>query len=418
MNTSQKKGTVFIVDLATEKLAEAIHKAGYQAGALILWHDRVTPSSWAVKASGYDIELRMSTKDPLEKIEQALREAAPNIVGIIPTNEPSEEVACRLAERFGLPHNDPDIAAVRWNKAKVKELAQAAGLRVPKFKACYSPKEVLKFSKELTFPIIIKTPQGSASVNVFKCHSEKDLIEKYHVITTTPDDFGNQPNYCVVEEYIGGQEYQVNIFSDGEETHVTDIWLTEKIDSKYASNLYYNSWLVSPDDPEMEKICQYSIRVAEVTSIRYGPGHIEVKVDEKGPALIEAHARFGGGRQPEFLQELSSFDPYDKTVKVFTKSSAHIPQQITFNAYAAVASCPIVTTREKREKLDIKAIHELPSYHSEISRFGFANQSARPTTNLSNCPFRVWLKNKTQEQLHRDADLVHKLFRDSYVGVV
>lgn len=402
--------TVFVVDLATPKLAEAIHKAGYQAGALVLWHDRVTPSSWAIKSAGYDVELRMSTKDPLDTIEAVLRQAAPDIAGIIPTNEPSEEVACRLAQRFNLPHNSPEIAAIRWNKAKVKELAQKAGLRVPKFKECYSEKDVRDFAKELSYPIIIKPPAGAASINVFKCHTLNELLEKHQTIISTPDDFNNRPDYSVVEEYIAGTEYQINTFSDGKNVRVTDIWLTEKIDTEFASNLYYNSWVVDPADPKAESIAAYAVKVTRANGIKYGPGYIQLKADEKGPALIEIHARFGGGGLPEIVKFVSNFDPIKATVAVFTKGSTIIPEKMKFSSHFAIVACPSVWNCERGQLKGIEEIRRLPTYCGSYPKEETQLSPVRPTTTLRNNPFVVWLSGNDQDQLHKDMQRVHELF--------
>lgn len=405
------KKTVFVVDLATPQLAQAIHKAGYQAGALVLWHDRVTPSAWSIDAAGYDIQLRLDLKkNSLDEIEAALRKAAPDIVGIIPTNEPSEEAACRIAERFNLPHNSPDIAAIRWHKAKVKELAQQAGLRVPKFKACYSPEEVQEFSKSLSYPIIIKTPQGSASVNVFKCHNEKDLVEKHRAIITTPDDFGNQSNYSVIEEYIGGTEYQANTFSDGKKVHVTDVLQTEKIETEFAANLYYNDLLIDPRDSKIHDVVSYVEKVAEITGIKYGPGHIEVKVDGEGPALIEAHARFGGYNEPEMVQKFSNFDPFAAIVEAFTRGVVSIPEYIEFSTHVACASCPSTWSCQRGVVKGLDEIRKLSSYHSEHLGRGVVLEPVLPTTHLHNYPLFVWLVHRSQEQLSQDLKRVHKAF--------
>lgn len=406
-----KKGTIVVVDLATPQLAKAIHDAGYQAMALILWHDRVTPSPWGVEAAGYDLQLRLKTTDPLEEIEKKVLEMASNIVGVIPTNEPSEEAACRLAAHFGLPHNDPEIAAIRWNKAKVKRLAQAAGLRVPRFQACHSVEDVKSFAKSLTFPIIIKTPAGSAGVNVFKCHNLEDLLAKHRIITTTPDDFGNQPRYSVGEEYISGLEYQVVTFSDGKNVHVTDIWPTEKIDTAYASNLFYNSWLMTPHDHSLQAVVEYAKRIIQSNHINYGPGHIELKVDENGPALIEIQARFGGGSLADIVRGFSNFDPFKATVEVFSKGHTAVPKRIKFSTHFAIAGCPSIWTCERGQIKGIKEVRHLPSHYASDPEWAYP-RPVKPTTNLHDYPYAaVWLAGPDQKQLHKDMQRVHELLR-------
>lgn len=407
--SAKSTGTVVVVDLATRELAEAIHKAGYQAMALILWHDRVTPSAWGVEAAGYDAQLRLSTKDPLEKIEQALREIAPNIVGIVPTNEPSEEVACRLAQKLSLSHNDPEIAAIRWHKAKCKELVQKAGLRVPKFKECYSEKDVRDFAQTLSYPIILKTPAGAASVNVFKCHNLKDLLQKHKIIITTPDDFGSQPNYSVMEEYIGGTGYNVNTFSNGEEVVVTDMWLSETIDTAYAANLHYHSLLVDTHDQSLQAVVEYVKKVVQNTGVKYGPAYTEVKVDKKGPALIEVHARFSGGAVAKIIQNLSNFNPFQATIEVFTKRFAAMPEQVKISSYFAIVSCPSTQTCEKAVINGIEEVRRLPSYYLCDPEWPYP-RPIQPTTNLHSFPFKsIWLAGTNQDQIHKDVEQVHKL---------
>lgn len=404
------KPAVVVMDHALPHEADAIQEAGFTPVSLVLWQDRCTPSSWAVQAAGYEVRLRMNPNDSLEKIEKALREATTGIAGIIPTNEPTEEIACRLAERFHVPHNSPEIAAIRWNKAKVKELAGAASLRVPKFRVCYSQKDIIQAAQEFSLPVIIKTPFSSASVNVFKCVSKESLFEKHNIITTTPDDFGIIPNYSVIEEYINGTEYQINTFSDGTNFFVTDIWLTKKIDNKFASNLYYDSWIVGPEYKKYNEIVAYAINVARATGITYGPAHIEVKIDSKGPALIEAHARFGGGRQPEILREISNFDPFRATLEVFTRGQITLPVKVQYSKFAAVADCPSVWNCEKGTVHGIEQIRKLPSYYSESLLYGPYPQRIVPSKDFSKFPLAIYLIHKEQSQLQQDLEQVHSLF--------
>lgn len=410
MNTSQKKGTVFVIDLCTEHLAKAIHNAGFLAGSLVLWQDRLTYSPWAIQANGYDVALRQSPSDSLDKLEAETRKASSHIAGIISTNEPTEEIAARLAKRLNVPHNNPDVAAIRWHKAKIKDHVAKAGLRVPKAKMCYSDQDILDFIKDLSFPVIIKTPAGSASVNVFRCNDTESLIKNHEIITSTSDDFGNTPDHSVVEEYISGRLFEVNTFSDGKSVRVTDAWFTEKIDTDYADNLFYNLWLISPHDPSVKAVVEYTEEVARANEILYGPGHFEIIVDEKGPALIEAHARTGGFNEPVSVQEFSNFDPFQAEAEVFSAGTTQIPPEITFEANMAVAACPATVRLEEGRAIGIDEIRRLPSYSYDRFQWGQAWGPVHPTIDMRNIPFTVWLTNKDQNQLKKDVRRVHTLF--------
>lgn len=405
------KGTIFVIDLCTEHLAQAIHKAGLSAGSLVLWQDRLTYSPWAVQANGYDVALRLSPNDSLNKLESEMRKLAPKIVGVISTNEPTEEIAARLAERLNIPHNNPKIAAIRWHKAKVKELVVKSGLRVPKAKMCFREKDVLNFAQKLSFPMIIKTPAGSASVNVFVCRDEQSLLEKHKIIIATPNDFGITPDHSVIEEYINGKLYEVNTFSDGQNVRVTDIWFTEKINTAYADNLFYNLWLISPHDPSVQDVVDYTVQVAIANEIKYGPGHFEIIVDAKGPVLIEAHARTGGFNEPVSLRDFSNFNPFQAQAQVFSEGKTLIPEKITFSTHLAVAACPATTRLQQGRAVGIKEIRQLPSYHYDYFRWGETWGPVNPTLDMRDIPLTVWLKNRNKTQLRQDIYAVHRMFQ-------
>lgn len=390
----------------------AIKEAGYKA-CLVSVFDRVAKgqSSSDPKAN-FDYYFSVNSDDSIQEIAKKLRSNLPHISALIPTSEPFEELASRTAQALHLPHNDPGVVPIRQNKGLAKDLVAKAGLRVPKHKICRSQGDVRNFARENSFPIIIKSPEGGAGVNVFKCLNKKDLLAKHEWILSQPNNWGRPSTSSVVEEYIGGTHYLANTFSDGRSAQITDIWAAEVIDTKFAANLFYNSSLVDPTDASVVDVSRYAVKIAEAVGIVYGPGSIQLKVDEKGPALIEAHARFTGGQPPEIVKDISNFDPFKAAVEVFTKGSTTIPKEIRFSSHFAIVACPSIWTCEKGQTVGIEEIQHLPSFYASNPKHDADLYSVQPTlTNRQKVPLVVWLAGPDQNQIQKDIERVHELFR-------
>lgn len=408
---TRKKGAVVVVDEASRSFSSAIHALGLQAGFLQLTPSRILGNSPAPELRGFDFFLDATQDGTVFETKARILKTFPAVVGLIPAGETSESKAIELARHLNLLHNPAHFVSLRRNKAKVKELARAAGLRVPGFRVCYTSADIEKTVQEFSCPLIIKTPEGTSGHNVFKCFDERSLIEKHEIIMNTKDNWQVIPTHSVIEEYIGGIEYHISTFSNGKETVVTDLWEAETIDTKFATNLFYQCSLVRPSDPKLAEVVKYAIEITKATGIKYGPGYMQVKVDDKGPALIETHARFGGGWIPEIIEEISNFDPFAATVKVFTEGFTAVPKKIYFTSHFAIVACPSIWSCEKGRTVGVEEIRRLPSFFGSNLKSDQYLNSVQPTTHLGNFPLTVCLRGSDQKQVHKDIQQVHKLFK-------
>lgn len=105
------------------------------------------------------------------------------------------DLAALIRERHGVPGQQPiEIARFR-DKRIMKNILNAAGVRVPQWRSCRSLERVLSDANDLGFPLIFKPARGASSQGVCEVASPDEL----RVLCTRPD-----LEEYEIEEYIAG----------------------------------------------------------------------------------------------------------------------------------------------------------------------------------------------------------------------
>jgi hypothetical protein len=152
------------------------------------------------------------------------------------------------------------------------------------------------------------------------------------------------------------------------------------------------------------------LRVAEALNLRYGAAHVELKLDARGPVLIELGARFAGGGLSELCSEHSDFALYQKQLEVFTQGRCAVALPARYRRHVAIAFCPTEQSGQVRQVLGLEAIQTLRSYRSHALTAPVGARLA-PTLDLNNNPLAVQLAHVDRLQLERDIAAVHHLFK-------
>lgn len=356
---------------------------------------------------GYDCVI---FDDDPDRIVKSLSESQYEIIAIIPASEYGVKYSDIIAEKMNLPGNDPTLTMSRRNKSLMKQVARQSGLKCANYKECYLVEDLIEFADLNGYPIVLKTPEGAGSHNVFICNNFDELIDKFNLIYSTPDCAGLQAKYVLAEEYIDGIEYVVNLFGNGTDVIVTDIWQYQKISNSYADNLYYNNIMESIDDPSFTELKDYAIKLSKAVGIKIGPVHAEIKLSSKGPVMIEIASRFGGWRFPIFLRDCSDFDPFEASLEVFINGKTSNKKTINFHQTAVVANCPNEKIGIITEIKGLTDITSLRSYHSH-SLCCKEQKVIQPTVDLTGISLFVGLVGHNKEQLLKDAEYVHNAFK-------
>jgi biotin carboxylase len=174
----------------------------------------------------------------------------------------------------------------------MKNAVHAAGLRVARHRRISSVSELELILKEkddcsFSFPVVIKTPQGFYTTDVFICSSFAEAVDAVNRICCVPKTRDNKPSqlgpdsrrvqHAILEEYINGIEFAVNLMVLDSKLVATDVWRYHKNDRAQ----YQMAEIRNLCSPELEVIIDYAIKVAKAVGIQNGAAHIELKAKEK-----------------------------------------------------------------------------------------------------------------------------------------
>jgi biotin carboxylase len=100
----------------------------------------------------------------------------------------------------------------------------------------------------------------------------------------------------LVQEYLEGQEYVVDMVSRDGVHKVVAVWAYDRRAANGAGFVCFGQRpLTVQDEPEVAAMIAYQKKVVDALGIRHGPTHGEVKWCKGEPVLVEVGARCHGG---------------------------------------------------------------------------------------------------------------------------
>ncbi|KAL7523918.1 hypothetical protein ACHAWF_000751, partial [Thalassiosira exigua] len=160
-------------------------------------------------------------------------------LGVIPCREAAVDYADILGALLGLGvANDLGLASARRDKGLMKLAVSNAGLRVAKYARLTqgNGSDVVSAVKELEleYPVVVKTPRGMSTMDVFICGTEAEAVDSATKIVRSVGPDGRKVQYALLEEFIGGEEFALNLVASPTTprgVQVTDIWMYHKINT-------------------------------------------------------------------------------------------------------------------------------------------------------------------------------------------
>lgn len=225
------------------------------------------------------------------------------IVGVLSFAEACIEQASAVAEALGL--NGPSFGAIKVcrNKYLTRIMTKEKGVPSPNFFIAKSLDEIKCKIKGVKFPVIVKPLNLAGSCGVTRIDNISELNEKYDElilkrknssIKKVLDD--TTEGYWIVEEYIEGFEISVESYTYNGYTEV--ITIHDKILPVEAP--YFTEGMSATPSPRIKidlekKIKEITKNALKAVNFDNGVSHVEFRVTNDEPVLLEINGRPGGG---------------------------------------------------------------------------------------------------------------------------
>jgi len=376
------------------------------------------PTTQALIDAGVAHTLSMHHRDVFsitQQLQILARERNLKIAGVIPLSEVAVEVSDLIASCLELPHNPLDLMTARRDKGLMKQAVESAGLRVAKYARVGSVKDfrdaMMKLS--LAYPIVVKTPSGMSTTDVYICSNEKEATDALDSIVDKVGPDGRTVNMALLEEYIGGIEFAINLIAFNDRSHllVTDMWKYKKTHKAR----YDNAEICNPAD--YPQLISYACSVAKAAGIKYGAAHVELKARQDGdgkyidPVMIEIGARLSGGRKSTMAQAaIDDWDPFTSLIESHCGQRCRsIPDSTNFltpDRFVRHIFLPIENAGKIKEiQLETSAVATMHSSAIIVK----AGEVVKETTDIVSCAGFVWLVGE-MKQVDTDTEKILSSF--------
>lgn len=373
------------------------------------------PTSDQLVDAGVSHTITMEQRDVFDTLRQIqLLSIQHNfqIVAVVPLSEVAVEISDVIAAGLHVPHNRLDLITSRRDKGLMKHAVVSKGLRVAKCSRVKSFDEMCAAMQNLEYPVVVKTPSGMSTSDVFICRNQEEAITAMKSILGKVSPDGRVTNEVLLEEYIYGTEFAVNLMAfksncdnrdgtrDRPRVLVTDMWKYNK--SKSAR--YESAEICNPKD--FPELVTYAIKVAESVGVEYGAAHVELKATLHAngtftnPTLIEVGARLSGGRKSTMAQmAVEGWNPFTSLIL----SHSDCPCPIRSGSYLSPSKFVrhvflAIETSGKITRFDFT--DTMTTLHS-VARLVKVGDVVKATTDILSCAGFVWLVG-SKDEVDRD----------------
>ena len=338
-----KNEAVIVVDTFSTgaALANMLYKLGYKVICLLSGElegllDMIPEGLDFSFAGTITFDSKIDASAAFEKVISDISALDWPVVAVIPGAETGVDLADKLSERLGLRTNGTALSEARRNKYVMGETVRAAGVRAVKQLRATTWGEISEFLtawKPDPFKVIVKPMDSAGSDDVTLCSSIHEVQAAFGNIMGKVNGLGLVNKAVLVQEYLEGKEYVVDMVSRDGVHKVLGLWEYDRRPANGANFVNHGQHMLTSDYAHCREMIDYQKKVLDALGIRHGPTHGEVKWCRGEPVLVEVGARChgGDGLWIGIAQEAFGFDQASATVFAYLMPDAFdaLPDEVS-----------------------------------------------------------------------------------------
>lgn len=281
----------------------------------------------AIGISYADEYYNASTMDE-DAVLAAAEKYMPDGIMTLATDMPMRGVA-KTSDKLHLHSISYETAVKATDKYDMIRAFKEHGVPSPWFFVADSMEELRVHEGEVTFPCIIKPTDNAGSHGVAKVYSFQELLDRYEYAHSC-----SRHGKVIVEEFLDGPEVSVEVMVVHGNVHILQITDKMTTEAPHFVEMGHTQPSRLPDETQ-ETIRRVTVAACKAIGIDKGPAHVEMKVTQRGPVMIELGARMGGDNITTHLVPLSTgIDMVGSTIKVALGEEPNI--EPTLNCGSAI----------------------------------------------------------------------------------
>ncbi len=254
--------------------------------------------------------LRINLDQPEQAFDTLLAAARERpFAGVIATDDITVELAARIAQALGLPHNPSDAVQLTHRKDLARARLAAHGVPVPGFSRIDLQADLAAQVANLNYPCVIKPLSLSGSRGVIRADNTEQAISAAQRIATIVAELSNEQErrYLLVEDYLPGIEVAVEGMLHNGKLQVLALFdKPDPLEGPYFEETYY----ITPSRLPGAQQALAAQRVGEACTaygLKHGPIHAELRLHNGEATILEVAARTIGGQCAQLLKQGSGY---------------------------------------------------------------------------------------------------------------
>ncbi|MGC4864788.1 ATP-grasp domain-containing protein [Micromonospora sp. DT53] len=364
--------------------------------------------------SGY--AARILHEDLAKTVEQLLPYAP---VRVLAGQEPGVLLADALSGALGLPMNDGGLSEARRDKYRMTEALQAAGLHCPAQLSSGDVEQLVGWARDRGFPVVVKPRRSAAGDGVHICAGEAEVRAAAAAVLGSETIYGEANPEALVQSYLSGTEYVVDMVSHEGRRYVCGVWEYRKRLLPSGRNIYDRESLLASDEAPAPELTAYVDRALDALGVRFGPTHAEVIVTPEGPALVEVGCRIAGNMHPGFHDLCAGANQATLTALAVLRPEQFLDRHAD-RQYAKRSEAVCCTTAteldgtvdrvDERVAAEIAALDTVYRFDLKIAPGG----RIRPTVDLYSSTMRIFMSAASMADIDRDYQRIDQLKEQVY----
>lgn len=206
-------------------------------------------------------------------------------------------LAARASARLGLPHNSPLAAEAARDKFRMRTLMDAAGVPCPVFRRFTTADDPQEVAIQVGYPCVVKPLNLNGSRGVIRADNPQELVAAVQRLTQmlAREQPEGTPQAYLVEDFIPGFEVALEgMLDQGRMTVLALFDKPDPLDGPFFEETIYVTPSRLPSATQ-NAIADCAARAAQSLGLQGGPVHAELRVNERGPWMLEVAGRSIGG---------------------------------------------------------------------------------------------------------------------------
>ncbi|MFJ2231236.1 ATP-grasp domain-containing protein [Streptomyces halstedii] len=213
-----------------------------------------------------------------------------DLAGVVTWDEWNLVPAARLARALGLSSNSVEVMRACRNKATARSLFAQHGVPSAASMKARTLLEAGLATMTLGFPAVIKPAAFAGSIGVIRVDRPEELPAAF-AFASEGASRSREDTGVLVEEYLDGPEFSVECVTHRGETTAVAVTRKHLGPAPYFDETGHT---VDATDPLLTQVAPAAAAAVRALGVTDGVQHVELRLVDGQPRLIEVNARIGG----------------------------------------------------------------------------------------------------------------------------